>query len=471
MVDHGVRARGRSGLLRNESFENANVMHHLGKPRCFVHLSDIHFGQEKGGDVIYHNDVKEQVIRHVGTLVAARQAAGAPSIDGIIVTGDIAYSGKEAEYDKAIEWLRRLAVAAGCEQTDVQVVPGNHDIDHNRISTSASLLFDRIMGLGQSGLDDCLSKEIDREVLYERFSDYRPFAYGYGCMLDQEGGRAGEKRFELAHGRTLCFSGLNSALLCKKKDKPGELMLGARQIVFGDEDGVAHVVLSHHPLHWFSDQNDARRYLHNRTSVFLSGHEHQPSWGVEEIAGEPRFLAIAAGAVVPPHATDEYNYAFNLIEFKLSPDGGGLDISVHPYCWDKARVRFTEDVKLFEGAHLSQNFAVRCPNFVSATASQEPLKSPLQRIETDTSVAVEQEEETVTMDARFPALRLRFFQRLGAVQRLRVLDDLGAIPKGIASIPNLTFERMALEKFQADSDKLDRLAAAIEEQLRAGEAS
>lgn len=435
--------------------------------KCFIHLSDIHFGQEKGGAVVYHDDVKEQVIRHVRTVVADRARSEAAPITGIIVTGDIAYSGLESEYDRAAEWLRRLAVVAGCEQTDVQVVPGNHDIDRKRISTSAKLLFERVISEGQAGLDECLLKEMDREVLYERFTDYRPFAYGYGCKLDQEGGRAGEKRFQLAPGRTLCFSGLNSALLCKAKDKPGELILGARQIVFGDEDGVAHIVLSHHPLHWFSDETDARHFLKNRTSVFLSGHEHQPSWDVEDVDGQPRFLSIAAGALIPPEATEEYNYAFNLIEFALSGDSEGLEVTVSPYCWDREHLRFTQDDKLFKGAHLTETFVVRCPCFASAEPVSKVAAAPAPERQPDAAASQKTEADSV-MDPRFPSLRLKFFQKLGAVQRLRVLDDLGVIPKGISEVPNMTFERMAIEKLQSDVHKMDRLAKAIEEQLQAG---
>lgn len=447
--------------------------------KCFIHLSDIHFGQEKGGEVIFHDDVKEQVIRHVRTLATTRHAAGASPICGVLVTGDIAYSGEKAEYDAAAAWLDRLTAAAGCGSTDVQVVPGNHDIDRKRISTSAGLLFDKIMAGGQKALDLCLTSEMDREVLYDRFNDYRPFAYGYGCKLDQEGGRAGEKRFDLGHGRTLCISGLNSALLCKKKDEPGELILGARQMVFSDEDGVAHVVLSHHPLHWFSDVGTARKYLHNRTTVLLSGHEHQPSWNVEKIDDEPRFLALAAGALVPPHATEEYNYAFNVIEFSLSGDGQGLNVAVHPHCWDRDRLRFTQDEKMFAGAQPSQAFEVRCPCFADAAQFQAVLAAgptttqldPEPAATADPIEAEEEEEDMVAMDPRFPSLRQRFFQRLGAVQRLRVLDDLGAIPKGVSSVPNMTFERMVLEKIQANTQKVDRLAAAIDEQISAAEAS
>lgn len=67
----------------------------------FVHVSDIHFGQEKGDDRVHiHDDVKQQLIsdaRHVVSNIANGVA------HGILVTGDIAHSGTKAEYDSAGE--------------------------------------------------------------------------------------------------------------------------------------------------------------------------------------------------------------------------------------------------------------------------------------------------------------------------------------------------------------------------------
>lgn len=61
---------------------------------AFVHLSDIHFGQEKGGDLYINDDVKERLIDDVRQL-AAQLPSG--KVAGLIVTGDIAYAGVGAD--------------------------------------------------------------------------------------------------------------------------------------------------------------------------------------------------------------------------------------------------------------------------------------------------------------------------------------------------------------------------------------
>ncbi len=60
-------------------------------PITFVHLADIHFGQEEGSEIVIHDDVKDRLIEDAAA-VAAKAANG--RADGVIVSGDIAYAGK-----------------------------------------------------------------------------------------------------------------------------------------------------------------------------------------------------------------------------------------------------------------------------------------------------------------------------------------------------------------------------------------
>ena len=58
----------------------------------YVHLSDIHFGQERGAEVYVHEDVKDRLLDDVA---AVKEEAGIKRIDGVIVTGDVAFSWQE----------------------------------------------------------------------------------------------------------------------------------------------------------------------------------------------------------------------------------------------------------------------------------------------------------------------------------------------------------------------------------------
>src|SRR5581483_7637926 len=90
----------------------------------FVHVSDIHFGQEKNGSVVIHDDVRNGLVLDVATLVKKRGRASR-----VLVTGDIAYSGTRTQYETAASWLEELTKAAGCAPQELSCIPGNHDCD------------------------------------------------------------------------------------------------------------------------------------------------------------------------------------------------------------------------------------------------------------------------------------------------------------------------------------------------------
>ena len=171
-------------------------------PHIFIHLSDIHFGQEKGGLVIVNNDIKDSLIKDAQHFISGMPERSA---NGIIISGDIAYAGKESEYTEAGLWLDRLTAAIGCNRFAVQVVPGNHDIDRSKISNAAQLLTDEIAKNGDAALDKFLANEADREILYNKFAAYRVFAEAYDCPLDNDGNVLNHKIIEIAPNKWLKF--------------------------------------------------------------------------------------------------------------------------------------------------------------------------------------------------------------------------------------------------------------------------
>src|SRR5258706_16467623 len=89
-----------------------------------LHISDIHFGQEKKGERIRHDDVREQLLVDLDSLLGGNKA-----LDLILINGDTAYSGKKEEYDDAVAWIDRIIAVGRCDVNAVLVIPGNHDID------------------------------------------------------------------------------------------------------------------------------------------------------------------------------------------------------------------------------------------------------------------------------------------------------------------------------------------------------
>ncbi|WP_273163644.1 metallophosphoesterase [Massilia timonae] len=412
----------------------------------FVHLSDIHFGQEKdGGTNAENTDAKRRLIEDARTEV--RKLGG--KVQGVIVTGDIAYSAKEDEYALAASWLAELTDAIGCERTDVQLVPGNHDIDRAKITNTIDSVLFSIREGGDEYLDKHLDNEGDCRVLYERFDAYKGFALDYRCELDLNGGISMSAKLDLASGRAIRFVRLNSALICSSKKEEGKLILGKRQRLLPIEDGVENIVLSHHPLGWFQDSEKARGYLRGRARVFISGHEHFPKLEIVDVEDQCQLMMLAAGATAPDWIDDKYTYKYNILAFEWDAENDALAVSVNPRTWDSSVARFCRDDEFMDGKEERQilgspNFrnGLKPPGQDESVAAGELVEEPL------TPVGGQPEESqagavvpAVTAEAEVadvepveaePSqyvrdLQLRFFQELSQGNRLKAFVEFGVV--------------------------------------------
>jgi len=423
---------------------------------AFVHLSDIHFGQERNGQIVVNDDVKRCLIEDCRRVLLDRKPE---EIGAVIVTGDIAYSGKKHEYEAAGQWLDSLTSAIGCKRSAVRIVPGNHDINRDLMRESTLDMLAAIAHEGEAKLDKYLGSEGDRDQLFARFESYRLFAEAYDCSLDHTGGLAGNHVHVLAPGRSLRFVGMNSALICRgDDDKLGRLLLGKRQWVLPKAAGEELVVLTHHPLHWFQDSEEAQNYVRSRARVYLSGHEHNPSVSVEPIENSCDLLKLAAGATVPPKTENGVNYCYNVLEFEWDEATDDLLVTVTPRAWVKTKTNFDAAPELLGGK--GPRFRLGSPNFrsgasadaavdVSAKTDQPEIPSePLQVLET-------------VMEDPYPLLLVRFFRDLSEKQRLETLVGLQILPPSWSGALTHTIERRCLDKLR-DAGKLENLKAAID---------
>ena len=422
----------------------------------YVHLSDIHFGQEKGADVYVHNDVKDCLIEDVATL---NVAAGIERMDGVIVTGDVAFSGKKREYDSAAQWLDRLTQAIGCEKTDVIVVPGNHDIDRDRITPPAKLILGHLLESGVDELEHYLADPKATELLYDKFDDYRDFAEGYDCPLVSDGGVAVTRQVAIAPGRVLRFVGLNSALLCTGyKSDEGKLLIGGRQHVLPRCDGYELVVLCHHPLESLRDRTLVARYIRSRARVHIYGHVHQPSVSIESPMEEADLLTMSAGAVVPPENEDGYQYTYNVLRFEWDASTEGLEVEIVPRTWDEGATRFKADTDQF-GAERFQR-SLRCPNFknqaVATSARAASWACPTEATPAAPAEPVSDVAGGNAMGSSSDLLRLHFFRDLSAEQRIHALTQVGLLPDDWSIDLTHTVERRLFDL---------ALSSGLEEQL------
>ena len=420
---------------------------------AFVHLSDIHFGQERGADLHINNDIKQAVIQDARQCV---QSLGADRVEGVLITGDIAYSGKEEEYQAARHWLDQLTAAIGCVQTHVRIVPGNHDIDRHFISDGIGEMLEKITLEGENKLLRYLKNDVDRAALLLRFGAYQKFAEAYDCSLDTDGGWAGNHVVELEEGRRLRILGVNSALICKKSDKKGELLLGSKQLTLQPKtQGEELIVLTHHPLDWFSDAETASKYVRNRARFYLSGHEHAPAVKLERVAEDADLMMIASGATIPPTEEGPLKFCYNIIQFETMPDCANIQITVLPRKWESDKTEFVEDTEQLKDH--GRSFPVRCPNFKMAEPLFAGIGNAMPQVPQAPAPLA-----TPVRDDEFALAKLRFFMDLSESQRVEALIKLGALPENLRgglshSAQSRCLERLFTDgKLQQIKDYLDK---------------
>lgn len=406
----------------------------------FVHVSDIHFGQEKDDRVHIHTDVKRQLIADARDAISS--IAGGVA-HGILVTGDIAHSGTCAEYEDAGKWLDELAAGIGVEIHCVQMVPGNHDLDRSKLSFAGKAILDHIRAGGAQEYEKILNNPTDRAALFARLEEYERFSFGYNCPLNNEGGYASDMVVNLAPGKSIRFIRFNSALLChgEERDDNPELIIGSRQFAIPRDEGVENIVLVHHPLQWYKDQEQVRTYIRSRARVFISGHEHNPRVSVENVEAGCDIMMLSAGATVPYKSDDIYTFTYNIIEFDWDEETDGLSVTIHPRAWNSQRTCFEDDHKRLGGKR--PNFLLACPSSrrIERPKQQEAIQLTDRSVTEDHILPVISISEVTSeevfgggpamkaMEEGYENARLHFFRDLFDIERLRILVKLNAIPE------------------------------------------
>lgn len=307
-----------------------------------IHLSDIHFTAGDTWDP--DEDQRDELIADVGVLVDA----GGP-VDGILIGGDIAFSGASPEYEVAAEWIERVRVRSGCPSGATWVVPGNHDVDrqlhdNNRartkmleeLRTTEPDLVEARLGAwlnGGDGLLSCLDA-------FNKFSQdwvppttaKKPHWTDLTLGLD---------------GLDVCLTGINTVLTSDTRDWPTpQLIVGKQQCSLQRASNRVHIAFAHHPPSWIKDWPALAGYM-RRAHLVLFGHEHY--FRVEQEA-PGLTVTLYAGAVGPERpgpdaastASDadevEYRPSWNLIE--IVRDDDELVITIDPRVWSDVEPEF-----------------------------------------------------------------------------------------------------------------------------------
>lgn len=233
-----------------------------------LHLTDIHFKEFD----LWLNDKVEFIRNALKSYFSGYNKAY------IVLTGDLAFSGKEAEYSKAKQFLTKVYLMFKDLDPDVRtsviMVPGNHDCNFKydsqiRQNTLEKVNYRTIGDKDFSVTDSCLVIQNDFWDFYANFNSLPENRLFY-------------QLFDNVGDTRICFNCYNTAWMSKEQELPGSLFYPIKLIAMFDRKGDSDLSISvfHHPISWInpSTENNNRRefqeYLENNSDILIYGHEH-----------------------------------------------------------------------------------------------------------------------------------------------------------------------------------------------------
>lgn len=318
---------------------------------AFIHLSDIHFNRFSGDSYDVDKDLRNEVFMDIKTHFLPRKT----QVDGILICGDIAFSGKQCEYEIAATFLGQLCDMLGIEKNQVFCVPGNHDIDQATPKNEAAVkaLQDQLsQANGLNEFDRLLSQimrgEHSSKMLLQPLTNYNEhFASQFLCgMVDK---LTWQYDFDLNPDLKLRLFGINSTIISNSDDHaPGRtterlMRIGSVQIP-SRYSGIINMTLCHHPPDCWDDPDKVlAQKMKQRAAIQLFGHKH-----LQKIVASDRSIMIGSGATHPSRGEPGWTPRYNWIEIESDEmnSKGTLKVRVFQRLFSTDSNCFVKDVSM-----------------------------------------------------------------------------------------------------------------------------
>jgi formylglycine-generating enzyme required for sulfatase activity/predicted MPP superfamily phosphohydrolase/energy-coupling factor transporter ATP-binding protein EcfA2 len=306
-----------------------------------LHLSDIHFKKSSTDEnKTFRKDVQKKMTDAIKEHIKKYMPP-----DVVAVTGDISFSGKPTEFKEAMGFFTRLkTVLPG--NTEFLVVPGNHDVDRDKIEDFFSIQANII---DKNLIDKFLENQnhIKRKINV-KFKNFRNFINKLNPTLY----RSTDDYFWVKEfkDKQVSFLGLNSCWACEGDEDRNNITLGYPQVMdaLKESQGENRVLLMHHPpVNWLNE-DDFSRYsdeIYKKCGLILCGHIHSDKAMVFK---NPTDSCVCLGASASYTEDRKGFIGFQFIEVEFREDG--LGVKVWPYrLRTEGRVWFAPDNQRWEG--------------------------------------------------------------------------------------------------------------------------
>jgi hypothetical protein len=234
---------------------------------AILQLSDIHISSRE-----------DSVLGRTQLIKSAIQP-NIPADCAVLVTytGDITFSGHSRQYELAERFLQEiwnnLEQIPGLHILGTVVIPGNHDCDFALAGDARPTLLSSV-ATNLASID--LNGESVSQLLkvQKSFFEFEQKISKRSCTLAKE-----EIGWTLAYvygKRRVLVRCLNTALLSRLKEAPGQLYFPLHAIPDQNDEADFAITMFHHPYGWLNPDNS--RELHKQleliSDLILTGHEH-----------------------------------------------------------------------------------------------------------------------------------------------------------------------------------------------------
>lgn len=297
----------------------------MGKKVTWLHLSDLHFRvtEDKFESELIYDRLLED-LKHIEE-----------HIDLVFVTGDIAYSGRTEEYERASKFFNNILEILNLGREAIFFVPGNHDIQRSNTANYVSKMLDGINS--EKEVAEILGSKGLREIFLKRLNNYYDFVKNNAFPIEKS---------ELSYTKNICVNGieiavvgLNSAWGSNSNFEKGNIILGERQVIEAFSkihNPQVTITLLHHPIYYFRDEDveSVESVINNRSDFVLHGHIHRRKVITQKMPDSMVHYLVAGASYEKNGAST--NLAYNYVSADF--ESGIADIYLRKYdsissCW------------------------------------------------------------------------------------------------------------------------------------------
>jgi hypothetical protein len=233
-----------------------------------LQLSDIHICDADDPVLIRGDKIVE----------AVRNVAYDLDLCVVVISGDVAYSGRDDQFMLALDFLQKIRdrlrsdLHSDCP-VEFAIVPGNHDCDFDAGGPTRIMLLDGVLAQGKNAVIDTPMMKVCTEVQNQFFGLRDVLSEVAPVVTDQ---LYWEYSFE-KNGERVLLRCCNTAWASRIKERAAQLYFPVDRLKKADAAAQLVITVFHHPYNWLVPPNhrDFRAKVEEASDIVLTGHEHE----------------------------------------------------------------------------------------------------------------------------------------------------------------------------------------------------